>query len=448
MNRNFLRIAMALFVAIAVTFTACKDDDDNGDDNTGGNTTDETTLTGELKTMTLDATKTYTIEGFVTVPDGVTLTIPAGTLIEAKAGQAENASALIVKQGGKIMAEGTADAPIIFTAEGDGKEGNKELAEQGLWGGLILLGKATTNNTSTQKVEGVPDAYNAEYGGQTDNDNSGTLKYVSIRHGGTDIGSGNEINGLTLAGVGSGTTIDYVEIVANKDDGIEFFGGAAQVSHSLTAYCGDDSYDYDQGFHGKGQFWVAIQTTGVGDRCAEQDGGPSDNEVGKPYAMPTIYNATYIGNGGKLMIFRDNAGGTYANSIFANTGTGIRLEYRDDKGGSSYDMLVAGNISIKNNLFDNTGSKIFGQVEKDDDGNPKGTLPADAETVCNTHFTDNANAEETTGVTKENPVPATASANSPASLPSGDAFFETATYHGAFEPGKENWAKGWTLTFK
>jgi hypothetical protein len=448
MKRNYLKITAALIAALSLTFSACNDDDD--DDEKKEDT--KATLSGAISSdKNLDASKTYTLDGFVTVEDGATLTIPAGTLIEAKPGQGENASALIIKRGGTIMAEGTASKPVIFTAEGAGKEGgNLTTADQGLWGGLIILGKATTNNTTDQQVEGVPAEYSATYGGTEDADNSGKLNYVSIRHGGTDIGAGNEINGLTLAAVGSGTEIDYVEVVANKDDGIEWFGGAAQVKHTLIAFVGDDSYDYDEGFHGKGQFMVALQTSGTGDRCAEQDGGPSSNETGTPYAKPTFYNATYIGNGGKLMIFRDNAGGTYANSIFKNTATGIRIEYRDDKTSTAYKMLKDGNITIKNNVFSdvadgNDSSSIFIKVEKDDNDDPIGTLPTDSEQLTVDHFNNNNNAVESVSIDITNPVPASAPSATKASNPGG--FFSAADYMGAFQPGGSNWASGWTFTF-
>ena len=147
---------------------------------------------------------------------------------------------------------------------------------------MIILGDATTNfsDSTAAQVEGIPaDNNQAQYGGDNDEDNSGTLAYVSIRHGGTQLGAANEINGLTLAGVGSGTTIHHVEVVSNFDDGIEFFGGSVTVDNALVAFCGDDSFDWDQGFHGGGSNWLAIQDqpTGEGDRGGELDGDDSDD---------------------------------------------------------------------------------------------------------------------------------------------------------------------------
>ena len=315
--------------------------------------TDTATVTGDITTNTTWNKETlYILDGFVFVTGGAELNIEAGTMIQAKSGQRENASALIVKKDGTIMAEGTADMPIVFTALDDTYKGESyDKTIPGLWGGLIVLGEAPTNNSSEKRIEGIPEEYNAYYGGSEAGDNSGILKYISIRHGGTNIGAGNEINGLSLGGVGNGTTIDYIEVIANKDDGVEWFGGTANTKHLLVAYCGDDSYDYDEGFSGKGQFWATIQAEDVGGRLGEHDGGTGDDEASEPYAKPEIYNATFVGNGNDLITFRDNAGGTYANTLFVNTGEGLEVEYRDDKGSSSYDMLVNGHLVIKDNVF-------------------------------------------------------------------------------------------------
>ncbi|MGM0551660.1 MAG: carboxypeptidase-like regulatory domain-containing protein [Bacteroidota bacterium] len=323
----------------------------------GATAANEITVSANITTDT-EWTKdnVYLLDGFIFVEDGATLTIEAGTMIQGMAGQEENASALVVKMGGKLMAQGTATEPIVFTADGDQYDGSgfgKEV--RGLWGGLIMLGKATTNNSTQTRIEGIPEAFDAYYGGTDDADNSGVIQYVSIRHGGTDIGQGNEINGLTLGGVGNGTTIDHVEVIANVDDGVEFFGGAPDLKNILVAYCGDDSYDYDEGYHGRGQFWVTIQSDEAGDRLGEHDGGSGDDEEAEPYAKPVIYNATYVGNGnGTCITFRDNAGGTYANSIFANTNKGIEVEFRNDKH-NSYQMLTEEHLTLKNNLFIGTG---------------------------------------------------------------------------------------------
>ncbi len=207
--------------------------------------------------------KIYEINGRVTVVSGATLFIEAGTIIKFQTGTGANASALLVARGGSIVAAGTPIAPIIMTsvadditieqvASGNFASPNLQPTTSGLWGGLIILGKAPISASANEiQIEGIPttDA-NGLYGGSNPNDNSGILKYVSIRHGGANIGNGNEINGLTLGGVGSGTVVENIEIVGNQDDGIEFFGGTVTVNHFLVSYSGDDAIDVDQSWSG------------------------------------------------------------------------------------------------------------------------------------------------------------------------------------------------------
>ena len=470
MKRNYLKTILFVFFGLAVMLSACKNDeiieeDPNAtsfeDDGNGNITvTDKGEGTGDY-TFTSD--KVWILNGLVFVNEGQTLTIEAGTLIKGKPGTGENASALIVARGGKINAVGTATNPIIFTAEADNAEGTGvDAGARGLWGGLILLGKATTNNlTSDKAVEGIPTSeLRGLYGGTDDADNSGTLKYVSIRHGGTDIGEGNEINGLTLGAVGSGTTIDYVEIVANNDDGIEFFGGSVMVKHALVVNCKDDSYDYDEGFHGKGQFWVTIQDADS-DRGGEHDGGPSDNETGSPYATPVIYNATYIGavaGESKTVTLRDNAGGTYKNSIFVDFYKGLDIEYLQDNQANmvqcSYKMWEDNYLNIENNVFYNVAGQTDGgaydaaslfkiSVPKDDQDNPLYDVPQDKTDAWTTAFAGNGNSVADPVISSTNPVPASAQSDNLAAYDTG---FENVSYKGAFD--NTNWAAGWTLTFK
>ncbi|MCB0547558.1 MAG: carboxypeptidase regulatory-like domain-containing protein [Phaeodactylibacter sp.] len=409
-------------------------------------------------TTTWTNNKVWILEGLVFVNAGQVLTIEPGTIIKGKSGQGEKASALIVAQGGQLIAEGTADMPIVFTSEADAiardMDGNLCLggslasSVRGLWGGVILLGKAQLNAaTETRAIEGIPSTEpRGTYGGTDDADNSGSLKYISIRHGGTDIGAGNEINGLTMGGVGTGTTIDYIEVFANKDDGYEWFGGTVNTKHLVSAFCGDDAFDYDEGWRGKNQFWLAYQE-GAGDRGGEHDGGPSDCETCEPFATPVVYNASFRGQGadaGKRAItFRDNAGGEYHNSIFWSYGRGIDIEVRasiDD----SYTQFQAGNLKFTNNiLFDIAGS-LFSIGNED-----SGDVSAE-QAVLDAYFNDAANniqvADPQLG-TDLAPMAAGPAAQAGAEVP-GDGFFEAAPYIGAFAPGVETWISGWTATSK
>lgn len=433
----------------------------------GGTTHETITITDNgngTGTTTWTANNIYILDGLVFVNSGQILSIEAGTVIKGAEGQEADASALIVASGGKIMAEGTAAKPIIFTSVLDDLNGSVTLTQRGLWGGLILLGKATLNSSpGVSNIEGIPTTESrGQYGGTDDADNSGVLRYVSVRHGGTNIGEGNEINGITLGAIGSGTVIDYVEVIANADDGIEFFGGAPQVKHAVVAYCGDDCFDYDEGFRGQGQFWLAVQDVNDGDRMGEHDGG-TDPETAEPYATPYIYNATYIGRGAeagkRTMTFRDNAGGFYRNSIFVNQAQGIDIENlasADD----TYARFAAGSLKIENNIF----YDIAGQTSGADaaangaalftisgDGADATDL-ADAQAAFAAYFASANNSVADPGITAANPVPANAVGGTLAAIegttPNFNAtFYNTVTYKGAFEPAAANWAS-WTKLYQ
>jgi len=446
MNKLIIRTLTLTFAAITLIVTGCTNDE-NSDPTPEQNEytiTDNGSGTGSTSWK---SGKTYFLDGFVFVNDGQVLTIEPGCIIKGKPGQTENASAIIVARGGKIMAEGTVDNPIIFTAEADDLTGSLAVTDRGLWGGLIILGKASLNSSPGESaIEGIPTSEpRGIYGGNDDTDTSGVLKYVSIRHGGTDIGEGNEINGLTLGGVGSGTIIDYVEVIANKDDGIEFFGGDPQVKHAFVAYCGDDCFDYDEGFRGIGQFWCAIQDPNEGDRIGEHDGG-TDPETGQPFAIPTIYNATYIGRdaaaGKRMITFRDNAGGHYINSLFVNQAHGVDIENLSEAQ-DSYKQFQDGNLTLKNNVFwnvaDGTGAGIF-EVE----GPGAGTADSLAAVAAFAVYFDTAgNSVADPGISDSNPVPANPSTDNMASY--DNAWFDVVNYKGAF--GYVNWADGWTRFF-
>ena len=229
--------------------------------------------------------KIYILEGRITVVPGVTLTIQPGVIVKGREGSEANATALMIARGAKIMAEGTADSPVIFTSVSDniipGEIASPNLAPtmNGLWGGLLILGRAPISaEAEAMQIEGIPASdLNGLYGGTDPADNSGILRYVSIRHGGANIGEGNEINGLTLGGVGSGTVIERIEIVSNQDDGIEWFGGTVNVKDVVVWNTGDDAIDTDQSWGGTIDNFIVINP---GDECLELD-GPEGTMVAK-----------------------------------------------------------------------------------------------------------------------------------------------------------------------
>ena len=260
----------------------------------------------------------YQLGGRIAVENGATLTIQAGTVIKGEAGTGANATALLIARGGKLIAEGTVSKPIIFTSIAD--EITPELIEQGvfsspnldptvngLWGGVIILGEAkisasnTTGDVSSVQIEGIPTSdQNGLYGGTNDLDNSGVIRYVSIRHGGANIGSGNEINGLTLGGVGSGTIVENVEVVANQDDAIECFGGKVNLTNVVSWNAGDDGFDTDQSWGGTLDNFVIINPA---DHMFELDGPEGSFAQGH-----TIKNGdVYVGGGADLINVDNNS---------------------------------------------------------------------------------------------------------------------------------------------
>ncbi|MDR9373542.1 MAG: hypothetical protein RI842_00480 [Schleiferiaceae bacterium] len=247
------------------------DDDPTTNPEPENPSTDIITKSGEITAdETWSAENIYKMEGRVTVTGGATLTIEPGTIIKAAPGAGQFASALLISRDGMIMAEGTAEKPIIFTSVADDiqpgeiESPNMDANNNGLWGGIIILGEAPISASADEvQIEGIPTSdANGLYGGQNGSDNSGVFTYVSIRHGGSNIGAGNEINGLTMGGVGSGTTINNIEIVANQDDGLEWFGGNVDVDNVLVWNCGDDALDTDQDWIGTCSNFILVTPRG------------------------------------------------------------------------------------------------------------------------------------------------------------------------------------------
>ncbi len=241
------------------------------------------TVTGFItEDATWTADRFWILDGKVIVEDGVTLTIEPGTIIKAKEGTEAAAAALVVARGGKLMADGTADNPIIFTSVLDNIELGEKFGtnlgnlDNEKWGGVVLLGNAkisAKDGDTEANIEGVPvtDSY-GKYGGDDDTDNSGVLRYLSIRHGGVTIGSGNELNGLTLGGVGNGTVLENIEVVANLDDGVEFFGGSVNAKNIIVAWQGDDGIDIDMNYSGKIDNFAVFHGGSDTDEALEIDG--------------------------------------------------------------------------------------------------------------------------------------------------------------------------------
>ncbi|MDT7828495.1 hypothetical protein RQM65_07460 [Pricia sp. S334] len=354
------KIVFAMMALVAISFTACSDDDNgpvipeatcsdgqrNGsetgidcggpdcepctdadpDSDPNPEPSGAITVSDNITTDTdWTADTIYTLEGRIFVESGATLTIAPGTIIKGASGSGANASVLIVSKGAMINAAGTAEEPIILTSVEDNIEigqtagTNLDQNDTGKWGGLIILGNAPVSldgDAESALIEGLPtDTDNEDlgsYGGKDPTDNSGTLQYVSIRHGGIALSEGNEINGLTMGGVGNGTTVDHIEVVGNKDDGIEFFGGTVDASSLFVWAQEDDAIDIDQAYSGTIDN-VYVVLGGTSDHAFEID-GPEGSLAGSF----TLTNATLVGNadnaeGGELADYRSGATGITSN---------------------------------------------------------------------------------------------------------------------------------------
>ncbi|MCI1720900.1 MAG: hypothetical protein LKM37_07865 [Bacteroidales bacterium] len=309
---------------------------------------------------------TYTMKGWCYITDGSTLTIPAGTIIK---GDKATKASLIVERGGKIIAQGTATEPIVFTSAqpaGSRKPGD--------WGGVIICGKAKNNQTE-MIIEGGP---RSKHGGNDDADNSGVFSYCRIEFAGYPFATDQEINGLTMGSVGSGTKIDHVQVSYSNDDSFEWFGGSVNCKYLIAYHGWDDEFDTDNGFSGKVQFCLGIRDPKIADQSAS-NGFESDNNANGTTATPftscVFSNMTIIGpavqdasfantstfidgngmnpnNGSRLGQFqaaiqiRRNSHLSCFNSIFAGYPVGILIE--NDKGSATQSAATAGTFKINN----------------------------------------------------------------------------------------------------
>lgn len=306
------------------------DDEAKKDDGSCEYATGDVEKSGEISSdETWTADNVYVLKGRVYVSAGATLTIEPGTIIKGAEGTGTNASALIIAKGAKINAQGTAAKPIIFTSildnivAGETMGTNLDETDTGKWGGVIILGDAPTsaeNGDTETQIEGIPatETYGA-FGGSNAADNSGIFTYVSIRHGGALIGAGNEINGLTLGGVGNGTTINNIEVISNLDDGIEFFGGTVNIENALVGFQGDDGIDIDMNYSGTVDNFFVIGGTDS-DEGLEIDGPEGSTYTDGLFTLKngTVTTSVGVGSGSDL---KSKAQGTLENVLFSGYAT-------------------------------------------------------------------------------------------------------------------------------
>ncbi len=348
------KILFSVFTIAALGFvTSCSDDDPVGPEIPQGEDIVKTGILEANETWT--ANNIYILDGRVVVNEGVTLTIEPGTIIKAEDGQLSNASALIVDRGGKLIANGTAEQPIIFTSVNDEIKAGEttstlDVEDAGQWGGVILLGNAPISVAAAggvSYIEGIPAGLSyGEYGGTNEADNSGSLKYLSIRFSGIALEQDAEIQGLTLGGVGNATTIENIEIFSNKDDGIEFFGGTVNVKNVVIYGQEDDGLDVDQAYKGTIDNALVIQSANSG--SALEIDGPEGN-LGGAFTMKNLsINMNNIA--GKLIgDFRDGATGNLENVYIYNVNAaGSTINLNDAKSVATFnsDNIKFSNIEV------------------------------------------------------------------------------------------------------
>lgn len=404
-------------------------------------------LQGDLTAnRTLSADSTYLLKGFVRVQSGATLTIPAGTKIY---GEYNSQGSLIVKPGGKIMAQGSVNKPIIFTSE-FAKPGSAQAPTRGDWGGIILLGNAPINVTGgTASIEGPMDTY----GGNDPDDNSGVLSYVRIDYAGIAFSPNNEINSLTMGGVGRGTQIDHIQVSYANDDSYEWFGGTVNCKY-LIAYRGlDDEFDTDFGYNGKLQFLLGVRDPEFAD-VSGSNGFESDNDgtgsTNEPRTSPTWWNVTLIGPKADAsttfnsyykrgMHLRRSSQNKINNALIMGWPDGLLIDgtntVADAQSGAMY--IKNSILSGMTNNFKSTDATFQANMEAWFTSNGGRTFATNAE----------VNLADPFNLSNPNAMPKPGSpVRSGYALPPNDGFFDpTADFIGAF--GQTDWTAGWS-TFK
>ncbi len=422
--KNNVRLLALFALACSVSLTSCKDDKGGG---TGELPDIYASLPGTVITEDEVWDSDRTLTGQYYVLPGVTLTIEAGVTVSFTYhnNDIDDVGAIITlpadgtnfdtpRASGKLIAEGTANNPIVFTSA-------RTTRQAGDWGGIVLAGEGINNIEGGKgEVEGLPDAI--QYGGNNNADNSGSLRYVRIEYVGFSFVEGSELNGLSLYSVGSQTTLEYIQVYKCTDDGFEWFGGSVNAKYLISSFNDDDSFDMDEGWNGKGQYWLAVQTAGA-DNGFESDGRKT---LGSGNATnPTLYNVTLVGlkqdgstkdaedkNYG--MRLREEFAGELENFVITDF-DGFAFKVEDDtRTGFGTTLTIDNTILFNNDGFNNAAdSTDFGAVTTAQDPG-----------FTNAAMFDFSVAQPVTGKT-----------------PPSDGFFNMAATHvGAF--GSVNWATG------
>jgi hypothetical protein len=475
MNLAFRRLAGFAMLTAFVAIAACSNDDSGL---TGIVPSGVAELSADItQDRILHAETTYTLTNFVHVTNNRTLTIRPGTTIKGRTG-----SALFIMRGAKIMAEGRADAPIVFTSDqpvGQRKPGD--------WGGLIIMGNGVINRAGVVELEGTGSggAQNPaiDYGSGTNNaDNSGVLRYVRVEFAGFGVAANQELNSFTFAAVGSGTQMDHLQSLAGLDDAFEWFGGAVDARHLVSYESGDDHFDAAEGYVGRNQFLIAFQDTilepraGSGVKSSDPQGFEIDNcgsisgsgcTLGygsTPLTIPLFANFTLVGtgpstqvastSGGIGLVMRRGAAGYYVNGILSRWPRAA-ISLRDT---ATQNRFTAGNAVINNVSVIETGSTAGGNAPLFESGTDRFTIDAGASSIVA-----EAGTTTTTAVFAAFPATPATAADLDWSLTTGAAartggtgaftgalatkagtFVVGTQYRGAWDPSSTKWWHGWT----
>lgn len=476
-------LLMCAAIAAGSMMSACSDDTAGGD-NGGDGTNPEVTYDGSVAyskgilfnsnelgngdqnfVFTGDATLekgTYLLKGWVYVAQGAKLTIPAGTVIK---GDKQTRAALIVEPGGYVEMKGTQAEPIVMTSEeapGQRRPGD--------WGGLIICGKAK-NNQGTQQIEGGPRTI---HGGNDDADNSGVYQYIRVEFAGYPFETDKEINGITFGSVGSGTTVDHLQVSYSNDDSYEWFGGTVNCRY-LVAYKGwDDEFDTDNGFSGTVQYCLSVRDPRIAD-TSQSNGFESDNNATgadvTPFTTATFRHVTLIGPmTEKNTAFQNNSGYINGGDVYPNNGSQLgkfqaAMQVRrssklncentlavgypiglivDGEKGSTVQYAKAGEFTLKNIIFAGMGAVGSDNNKKYEDelyDRQNGTYDPTQPSFSHTFFLSQPSNKVLTEAelhlkdpmgTGQNYCPAT-------TLADGNG-----GYIGAFKDETDNWLEGWT----
>lgn len=420
---------------LCLVLTACAEDSertDTGTAPTGGRCVDGVGVLSGTYTedLTLTADCAWLLSGGVIIGDDenpTTLTIEPGTTVY---GESATNGFLVIRRHARIEAVGTATAPIVFTSDQEvGSRG------RGDWGGLVINGLAPINacNDGTPDCEAEGEGGTGKYGGADPDDDSGTLSYVRVEYGGTEISPDNEINGLTLAGVGRGTTLDHLQIHANLDDGVEFFGGTAEVKYLVSSCVGDDGIDWDLGFQGNIQYALVAQCSDAGNNGIEADNNEADHAA-SPRSGPTVSNLTLIGSPSVAednfgVLLRRGTDATITHAIAMGFSLGC-LAVRDDE---TYGAEPSFEHTLLACAAAFEGDDVTDVMQEEDvfgAGTGNGT---DDPQLADTALSDDPDFRP--------------SASGPAATggagPS-DPFFDAPRFLGAFDPMGSDWTDGWT----